>query len=295
MVIRKAVIPVAGLGTRFLPLGKILPKEFFPLVDKPVLQYIVEEAQKSGIKEIVFVNSPEKKAELDDYLNNYLKTNPQLKNVLKKRKKFDILKEIELIEKSSQNTAFSQVFQKNPLGDGHAVLQAKNKIGSEPCLVLFNDDVFYAKTPPAKQLIKVFNQYKKPVMALYRLPKEKVYPYGVVKVKKVKQNVYEIQGIVEKPKTNEAPSNLAIVGKYVLTQEVFKALEKSPKLKGELRLAAAFSEMIKKGEKIYGCELEGKWLECGNKLGYLKSNLYLSLKHPKFKKELKQFLKKESV
>jgi len=293
--IKKAIIPVAGLGTRFLPLSKVLPKELFPLADKPTIQYIVEEAETAGIKEIILVNSPDKKEEIQNYLTKYLKRIPKLENILRKRKKFALLKEIEAIEKIGKKLSFSQVFQKEQLGDGHAVLQAKNKLGKEPCLVLFGDDIVDSKIPCAKQLIKVFDKYRVPVIALYRLPKERLPFYGVVKVKKIGPRLYQILDIEEKPAADQAPSNLAIVGKYIITPEAFDFLKKSPQAKGEIRLAGAFQAMIKKGLTIYGYEFEGKWLECGNKLGYLQSNFYLSLKHPQFGKELKRFLKKENL
>jgi len=266
--IKKAIIPIAGLGTRFLPLTKTLPKELFPLVDKPTIQYVIEEARASGIKKMIFVTRPGKEMNLA-YFKSQLK---------------------------SKNISFFQVPQKQALGDGHAVLQAKKIVGQDPCLVLFGDDVVDSKTPCSQQLIKVFNKYRKPVIALHKLPKEKLSSYGIVKVKKVGPRLYKIKGIEEKPAANKAPSDLAIVGKYVIDSDVFNFLENTPsKAKGEIRLAGAFNEMLKKGMTIYGYEFEGKWLECGNKLAYLKSNLYLSLKHPQFKKELKQFLKEEKL
>lgn len=296
MAIKKAIFPVAGLGTRFLPLSKALPKELFPLVDKPTIHYVVEEAYASGIKEIIFVNSPEKKEEIEGYFKKYLKNKPSLDKILKKRGKTGILKELAKIEKIGKEISFSQVFQKNPLGDGHAVLQAKKLVGKEACLVLFADDIADSKIPAAKQLIKVFEKYKKPVIALSRLPKERLSSYGVVKVKKVAPRTYKIIGFVEKPGPGEAPSNLAVCGKYVINSDVFSFLEKTPsKAKGEIRLAGAFTEMIKRGMEIYGYEYEGKWLECGDKQTYLKSSLYFSLKDPRFKKELKKFLKEERL
>lgn len=245
--VKKAIIPIAGLGTRFLPLSNALPKELWPLVDKPVLQYILEEAIASKIKEFIFVTRPGKKLVLD-YFKEELKT---------------------------KKISFSQAFQKQALGDGHAVLQAKKLAGKQPCLVLFGDDIVESKTPCSEQLIKAFNKFQKPLIALYRLPKEKVSSYGIVKVEKVSKRIYKIKGIEEKPSIKKASSNLAIVGKYIITPQVFDFLKKSPRMKGEIRLAGAFNEMIKKGLTVYGYEFEGKWLECGNKPAYLKSNLYL--------------------
>lgn len=264
MKVSKAIIPVAGLGSRFLPLSEIMPKEIWPLVDKPALQYIIEEAVNSGVKKLVFVQRPDKKIFLD-----YFKK--QINN---------------------QEISFSGVFQKKPLGDGHAVLQAKKIIKNDPCLILFGDDIVESEIPCSKQLIDVFEKYQKPVIALYRLPKEKLSSYGVVDVEKISSRLYKIKGLVEKPALGQEPSDLAIVGKYIIDKDVMYFLENTPsRAKGEIRLAGAFEEMIKKGMTIYGYEFEGKWLECGNKSAYLKSNIYLSLKNKQFGEELKNSLK----
>jgi len=289
--VKKAVIPIAGLGTRFLPLSKALPKEFWPLADLPTIQYIVEEAAAAGIKEIIFTVKPGYKKVLD-----YFKKNRDLEKRLKKNRKYEILKSLEKLTKLSEKISFSQVVQKNPLGDGHAVLQAKKSVKKEPCLVLFGDDIVDAKIPCSRQLVKIFKERRKPIIALHKLPPEKLSSYGIVRVEKIRPRLYKIKGIEEKPEPGKAPSNLAVVGKYVIDSEVFNFLEKTPsRAKGEIRLAGAFNEMIKKGLTVYGYEFEGKWLECGNKLAYLKSNLYLSLKHPRFGKELKKFLKEEKL
>ena len=291
--IKKAIIPIAGLGTRFLPLSKVLPKELFPLVDKPVIQYIVEEAQASGIKEIIFVNRPDKK-EVQEYFKKYLKKIPELEEVLKMRKKNHLLRELKNLERISKNISFSYVFQKESLGASHAVFQAKNLVRKEFCAVLWSNDVVESKTPCLSQLIKVFKKYKKPVIALYRIPKESFQFYGMVEVEKVTKRLFKIKRVVEKPSVDKAPSNLAIVGKYIITPEVFDHLKKTIfDLKTDITLSDTLGEMVEDGKEVYGYEFEGKWLECGNKLAYLKSNLYLSLKHPQFGKEIKKYLKKE--
>jgi len=290
--IKKAIVPVAGLGTRFLPLSTILPKELFPLVDKPILQYIVEEAVASGIEEIIFVGREGKEMILDYFSKN----NGDLKKILKERKKDKILEELENFEKISEklsfsNYAVSQVFQKEPLGDGHAILQAKEEISQEASAVLFGDDVVESKTPCLSQLISVFQEYEGPVLALYRVPKHKVPSYGVVRVEQIKDRVYKIKEIVEKPSIEEAPSDLVIVGKYILTPEVFEYLSVAkPGPKGEIILAETLEKMIQDGKNVYGCEFEGKWLECGNKTEWILSNFYLTLKDPKFAPELKKFI-----
>lgn len=289
--IRKAVIPIAGLGTRFLPLSKVLAKEIWPLVDKPIIQYVVEEAKNSGMKEIVFVDRPDKKL-VNDYFAE--KTHKELERILKFRKKKDLLEELETLKDITKNVSFSHVFQKKPLGDGHAILSAEQSVKNEPFAVSFADDVVESKTPCLLQMIRVFEKYRKPVLALYKIPKESFKYYGMVKVKKIGKNVYRIIGIVEKPKTiKDSPSNLAIVGKYVFPPKIFDWLKKAPLNKNkELITGEVLEKKIEEGEEVYGCEFEGKWLECGNKLAYLKTNLYLSLKHPRFGKELKSFLKK---
>jgi UTP--glucose-1-phosphate uridylyltransferase len=286
--IKKAIIPIAGLGTRFLPLSKVVPKELWPIADLPVLQYILEEAKASGIKQIVFVISPEKKIVLD-----YFKKCPKLlEKLLKEKKRDHLLVEFKRLEELCEGLSFSYVYQKKPLGDGHAILQAKNKIGEEPCAVLFADDIVDSKTPCLSQLINVFKTCKKPVVALYRIPSEKLSFYGIAAVEKIANRFFKIKKIVEKPLADEVPSDLAIVGKYIITPEVFDYLEKAEAgEKGEIILADIFGKMLKDGKIIYGYEFEGKWLECGNKLGWLESNLYLSLKHPQFGPKLKQFLK----
>lgn len=291
--IKKAIIPVAGLGTRFLPLSKVLPKELLPLVDKPVLQYIIEEAAASGIEQIIFVTRPEKK-EILNYFERYFKESPKLTEILKKRQKDKILKELNQTEKVSEKISLSQVFQNQPLGDGHALLQAKKETNGEVIAALWGDDVVESKTPCLLQLMRVFEKYQKPVVALCRIPKERLPYYGVVEVEpNGDNNTYKIKRIVEKPSIEQAPSNLAVVGKYILTPEVFEYLSRNKPEKGkEIRLSENFQKMIEDGKEIIGCEFEGKWLECGNKLSWLKSHLYLTLKDPRFGPKLKEELKK---
>jgi len=287
MEVKKAIIPIAGLGTRFLPLSKVVPKEFWPLVDKPVIQYIVEEAIASGIEEIIFVINPGKKIAYD-YFKKKLKSE---KASLSKYKNH-FLNQLEKLENLSKKIFFSTVVQREPLGDGDALLKTKKIVKKEPCAALWADDVVESKIPCLLQLIKVFKKYKKPVIALYRVPKSSFQFYGMVGVKKVGNRTYRIAKIIEKPQVLELPSNLAIVGKSIITDEVFNYLKKVKfSERGEIGLTETFAEMVKAGSEVYGYEFEGKWLECGNKLAYLKSNLYLSLKHHQFGKELRKYLK----
>lgn len=285
--IKKAIIPLAGLGTRFLPLSKVLPKELWPLVDKPMIQYIIEEAKASDIRQIIFVLNPETKDILD-----YFKKSPKIEKILKERKKDHLLVELKNLEEICQDISFSYVIQRKPLGDGHAVLQAKNLIGEEPFFVLYPDDIVESKAPCLLQLIQVFKTSQKSVIALSRLPKERLPSYGVVAGEKITNRLYKIKKIIEKPAIEEAPSDLAIVGKEILTPEVFSYLQKAkPQKRGEIGLTEVLAEMINDGKIIYGYEIEGKWLECGDKIGWLKSHLYLSLKHPQFGEKLKKYLK----
>ncbi len=287
MMIKKAVIPIAGLGTRFLPLSKASPKELLPLVDKPEIQYIIEEIKNSGINDIIFVIRPKAKE-----VFNYFQKSPKLEKILKERKKENFLEEVKKLTEISKNTSFSWAVQKEPLGDGHAILQAKKLIGKDPFVVLFPDDIIDSKTPCLTQLEQVFKTCQKPVIALKKMPKEKLHRYGVVKVEKIANRIYKIKKIIEKPNPENAPSDLVIVGRYIHTPEVFQYLEKaSPSKKGEIYMSEVLEKMLSDGKIIYGYEFEGEWLECGNKLDWLKSNFYLSLKHPQFGPELKKYIR----
>jgi UTP--glucose-1-phosphate uridylyltransferase len=285
--IKKAVIPVAGLATRFLPLSKTVPKELWPLVDKPVIQYIIEEARTAGLKEIIFVVKPGEKT-----LFNYLEPSSKLEKTLKEKKKEKILEEVKKMEELLKDLSFTYCFQKQPLGDGHAILQAAKKIKDEPFACLFADDIVYSQTPCVSQLEKIFKTCQRPVMALSRIPKEKLSFYGIVSPEKIANRLYKIKKIVEKPEPNLAPSDLGVVGKSIQIPEVFDYLKKAkPSAKGEIILAEVLENMLKDGKLIYGYEFEGKWLECGNKLEWLKSNIFLGLKHPQYGQEIKKFIK----
>jgi UTP--glucose-1-phosphate uridylyltransferase len=285
--VKKAVIPVAGLGTRFLPLSLATSKELFPLADKPIIQYIIEELKNSGITKVVFVISPKQKTIID-----YFKKAPEVEKLLIKRKKESQLKDLQDFEKIFEGITFSHVVQKIPLGDGHAILQAQKVIGQEPFAVSFGDDVVYSDDPATNQLINIFKTCNAPVIALKSLPVEKIPAYGSVVVEKIANNLYKIKKIIEKPDPAQIESNLVVVGKYVLTPDVFDYLKKAePSQKGEIILGEVFSKMLNDGKTIYGYELKGEWLECGDKLKWLKSFLYTSLKSPAFGKELRDYIK----
>jgi len=292
MTIKKVIIPIAGLATRFLPLSKVVPKELWPLVDKPVIQYIIEEVKQSGIKEIIFVISPEKKIVYDYFKRYYSQKFQKLEETLKQRNKKDSLEELKKLEDLCEGLSFSFVFQKKPLGDGHAILAAAKLLNEEPFAVSFGDDIIEAKLPCLLQLMNIFKTCQKSVLALYRLPKEKISSYGTGEVEKIANRLFKIKTIIEKPLPEKAPSDLAVVGKYILTPEIFDYLKKtSLDNQKEIILAEAMNKMLKDGKVIYGYEFEGKWLECGTKKDWLRSHFYLSLKDPKYGQELKEILK----
>jgi UTP--glucose-1-phosphate uridylyltransferase len=276
MKIRKAIIPVAGLGTRFLPATKAQPKEMLTLVDKPVIQYIVEDAVAAGIEQIIFVTSQTKRAIEDHFDHNF-----ELETRLREKGK---LKELAEVEHISELASFAYIRQKNPLGDGHAILMAKDFVGEEPCLVLFGDVVVQSKVPCVKQMIEVYDRYQDSVIAVQRVPKKEISKYGVIAGRQVSARTYEVSELVEKPKPEEAPSDLAIIGRYIITPEIFRALEKAkPSVGGEIRLIDAF-RAIKGRRSVYAYDFEGSWYDCGDKLQFLVATVDYGLQHPEINK-----------
>ena len=285
--IKKAIIPVAGLGTRFLPLSKVLSKEFFPLVDRPAIQYIVQEIKDSGIEEIIFVISPQQKSIL-----NYFKKAPELERILKRRGKVEILKQLQVFYDEFKDIKMTFVIQEEPKGDGHAILQAAKYVKGGPVANSFGDDIVYSETPALAQLINIYKTCNAPVLGLKRLPREKIPAYGSVQVEKISNNLYKIKKIIEKPHPDEIMSDLVVMGRHILTPEVFEYLKKAkPSKKGEIILAEVLAKMLDEGKPIYGYELSGEWLECGDKLKWIKSFFYLTLKDPKYREEIRQYLK----
>ena len=290
--ITKAVIPLAGMATRHLPLSKVVPKEFLPLGDKPLLQYILEEVKASGVKEVIFVVNANKKIVTD-----YFKKSPQLEKILeeKKGRQEDLVESLAEAERLARGITFSFVSDK-PLGDGHAVLQARKFVGEEPCFVIYPDDIIEARDPCLSQLAQVFRTAGKPVVGLFELPREKLSSYGVVVPEKIASRLYKIKGIVEKPTPETASSQLVITGRSIITPEVFDYLKKArPNKKGEISLTETFGQMVKDGKLIYGYQCEGRWWECGNKEDWLKSFVYFAANHPKFGKEVRKFIKEEKL
>ena len=248
----------------------------------------MEEVIKSGIKDIVFVLSPGQKTILE-----YFKKTPDLEKLLIKRKKEKQLKDYKDFESMIEGVKFSYVVQKEPLGDGHAVLQASAKVKGEPVALSFGDDIIDSDEPALLQLANIFKTCSAPVLALKSMPTEKVSAYGAVAVEKIANRLYKIKKIVEKPEPSKIPSNLVIVGKYILTPDIFSYLKKAkPSKKGEIILAEVFDKMLNDGKMIYGYELKGEWLECGDKEKWLKSFFYFALRDSRFAKELKEYIKK---
>ncbi len=285
MKIRKAIIPVAGMGTRFLPAAKAQPKEMLAVVDKPIIQYIVEEAVESGIEEIIFVTAVGKRAIEDHFDRNF-----ELEYRLEQKGK---LKELKTISEIGKLAKFAFVRQSKPLGDGHAVLTALPFLDiHEPVAVLFGDDIIESKTPALQQLIDVYEKYNDSVVALQKVPKKIVSQFGVIDGKKLSKTAWEIHRFVEKPTTEEAPSDLIAIGRYILTPSIYTLLEKQkPGKDGEIRLAGAFDTLLKDNGVLYGCHFEGTWHNCGNKFGFVKAQIELGLKHPDVGPELKRYLK----
>ncbi|KKP36294.1 UTP--glucose-1-phosphate uridylyltransferase [Candidatus Peregrinibacteria bacterium RIFOXYC2_FULL_33_13] len=270
MKIRKAIFPAAGFGTRFLPATKAQPKEMLPIIDKPVIQYLVEEAVSSGIEEIIIVTGRGKRAIEDHFDYSF-----ELEHTLNARGKLEIIKEIQEIPNLAK---FVYVRQPYPLGDGHAILCAKELIGDEPFAVLFGDDVVDSEIPALKQLINEFENKKSTIVALNKIDIAHSDQYGMIKGEKLSKFCYQIEDLIEKPKSEDAPSDMAIIGKYICTPEIFTALEKSsPSHGGEIRLIDGFRE-LKKKQKIYGVEIQGKRYDTGDKVEFIKATIDFALK-----------------
>jgi len=283
MKIRKAVLPAAGFGTRFLPATKAQPKEMLPLVDKPVIQYLVEEAVASGIEEIIIVTSRGKRS-IEDHFDYCF----ELEKTLEAKGKEKILKELRKIEKLAK---FVYVRQPMPLGDGDAILRAKELIGNEPFAILFGDDIVDGKTPALKQLIEQHQKTGSCIIALENIPKKETPHYGIIKPKSGSGRLHEIESMVEKPSPKEAPSTLGIIGKYVVTPEIIAALEASSASHGgEIRLIDGFIE-LQKTQKIYGYEIEGKRYDTGNKLGLITATIDFALKRDDLGPKLRAHLR----
>ncbi|NTU99123.1 UTP--glucose-1-phosphate uridylyltransferase GalU [Candidatus Falkowbacteria bacterium] len=283
MKIRKAIIPVAGFGTRFLPATKAQPKEMLPVVDKPVIQYLVEEAVAAGIEDIIFITGRGKRSIEDHFDYSF-----ELEHNLVEKNKTQLLQEVRRI---SDLAKFAYVRQPEPLGDGHALLCARHLIDDDEAVaVLFGDDIVDSEVPAIKQLIDVYEKYNSPVIALTQVPEDEVQNFGVVSSSKIDERTHQIHSFVEKPKKEDAPSNFIAVGKYVITPSVFKHLEASVNDKGEIRLANAFVRMLENQESLYGYEFEGERHDCGDKFGFVRATVEFGLNHPEIGDKLKKYL-----
>ena len=283
MKLRKAVIPVAGLGTRFLPATKTVPKELLPIVDIPSIQYVVQEAVDAGIEEIIFVTGRGK-----DGIEDHFDDAPELEQVLVDRGQLEMVK---MLRRIAEMTEVVSVRQKKPLGLGHAVLCARDLVGAEPFAVMLADDLIDSETPCIRQLSDIFERTDESVVALMEVPETEVQQYGIIKGKVLKERLYQIEATVEKPPAKEAPSRMAIIGRYVLRPEVFSILQKLPPGKGgEIQLTDGLAQLVRE-RKVYGCEFLGDRYDIGDKFGFVRATVAYALKRPDLKDKVLEYLK----
>ncbi|ULL19043.1 UTP--glucose-1-phosphate uridylyltransferase [Paenibacillus sp. H1-7] len=279
--VRKAIIPAAGLGTRFLPATKAMPKEMLPIVDKPTIQYIIEEAIESGIEDIIIVTGKGKRA-IEDHFDHYL----ELEQNLLAKGKLDLLNEVQ----KPSNVEIHYIRQKEPKGLGHAVWCARKFIGEEPFAVLLGDDIVQANKPCIKQMIDLYDEYQSSIIGVQPVSYDEVSRYGIVNGKSVAERIYAISSLVEKPKKENAPSNLAILGRYILTPEIFNILDKQDAgAGGEIQLTDAISELTNL-EEVYAYNFDGTRYDVGEKLGFIKTTLDFALNREDLKDELLKYI-----
>ena len=283
MKIRKAVIPVAGLGTRFLPATKTVPKELLPIIDIPSIQYVVQEAVDAGIQEIIFVTGRGK-----DGIEDHFDEAPELEQILADRGQTAT---VDMLRRIAEMTEVVSVRQKKPLGLGHAVLCARDLVGDEPFAVMLADDLIDAETPGIRQLVEIFTETEESVVALMKVPREEVHQYGVIKGTEVKPRLYALEGTVEKPAAKEAPSQLAIIGRYVLRPEIFSILQSLPPGRGgEIQLTDGLARLVQQ-RKIFGCEFTGDRYDIGDKFGFVRATVAYALKRKDLRDKLIEYLK----
>jgi UTP--glucose-1-phosphate uridylyltransferase len=281
--VRKAVFPAAGLGTRFLPATKASPKEMLPLVDKPLIQYVVEEAVASGIESVIIVTGRGKSA-----IEDHFDVSFELEALLRERGREDDLR---LVREISEMARVSYVRQREALGLGHAVLQARDLVGDEPFAVMLSDDIIDSKTPALLQLIDVYEKYDAPVVATMQVEGEAISRFGALDVEEVTDNVYRIKDMVEKPALSAAPSDLAIIGRYVLTPDIFDEIEATtPGAIGEIQITDAMRALSKKRD-FYAVRFEGTRYDAGDKLGFLIATVEYALKHSELAPDFRSYLK----
>jgi UTP--glucose-1-phosphate uridylyltransferase len=282
--VRKAIFPAAGLGTRFLPATKAQPKEMLPLVDKPIIQYGVEEAVGSGVDHIILVTGRGKNA-----IEDHFDVSIELETFLESRGKKDQLDEI---RKISSLISVAYVRQGEPLGLGHAVLVTRDLVGNEPFAVILADDVIDADPPALAQMIRVYEEVQGPVILVERVPRDQVSSYGVIAAEPVRPGVYRITDLVEKPPRDQAPSDLAIIGRYILTPDIFEALAETGRDRGgEIQLTNGLKRLLAR-RPLYACEVTGVRHDTGNKLGFLKAVVYFALRRPDLAGPFREYLEK---
>lgn len=281
--IRKAVIPAAGFGTRFLPATKAQPKEMIPIVDKPTIQYNVEELVAAGIEEILIITSRNKES-----IMNHFDQSPELERALEEKGKEELLK---ISKDISDMVDIHFIRQKKAKGLGHAILYAKTFIGDEPFAVLLGDDVVYADQPCIGQLIDVYNKYESSVLGVQTVKDEDVNKYGIIEGEVIEDRTYKVHGMVEKPSLDKAPTNVAILGRYILMPEIFEALENTSKGKGgEIQLTDAILKLVN-SQDIYAYDFKGRRYDAGNKLGFMEASVEYALRHDEIKDAFKAYLK----
>ena len=282
MKVKKAIIPAAGLGTRFLPATKAMPKEMLPIVDKPTIQYIVEEAVESGIEDIIIVTGKGKRAIEDHFDHSF-----ELENNLFEKGKFELLDEV---QKSSKLVDIHYIRQKEPKGLGHAIWCARKFVGNEPFAVLLGDDIVKADKPCLKQLIEQYERHNSSIIGVQHVENDEVSRYGIVDGKIMGERFYSVNSLVEKPKKEEAPSNLAILGRYILSPKVFEILSnQNPGAGGEIQLTDAIAE-LNKYEAVYAYDFEGVRYDVGEKMGFIKTTIEFALQRPDLKNDLLDYL-----
>jgi len=291
MKVRKAVIPAAGFGTRFLPATKVVPKELLPIVDKPTIQYIMEEVVSAGIEEVILVTGREK-GSIEDHFD----TSTELENHLRKKGKEDLLK---IVQEIAELVTLVSVRQKEALGLGHAVLCAKRTVGQEPFAVLLGDDLIDARPSCISQMLEAYQRIgegltdregPRALLAIQKVPRSETHQYGIIKGRKVGDRLYRIEEMVEKPKQGTAPSSLAIIGRYILPPQIFSILERIvPDERGEIQLTDGLKELNKE-IPVFGYEFVGDRYDAGDKLGYLQANIVYGLKHPEIGPRLRKYL-----
>jgi len=279
--IRKAVLPAAGLGTRFLPATKASPKEMLPIVDKPMIQYAVEEAEKCGIKEFIMITGKSKRA-IEDHFDSAW----ELEENLKMKGKQTLLNEIQRLT----HLQFAYIRQGAPLGLGHAILCSRPFIEDEPFAVILSDDIIDPHDNLLGEMIQLYNQHQTTILALQRVPRQEIHRYGIIKGKEINKNLFRITDMVEKPDPSSAPSDIAIIGRYILTPDIFPLIGAISTGKGgEIQLTDALKSLLKK-KPVYGYLFDGKRYDAGDKLGYLKATVELALKHPDIMQGFKKYL-----